>query len=399
VGEAQSPAARVPRGPLAATLAATALASLPAALAGTLAVEMRRDFPLSPTELGLGVTAYYLGAALYAAPSGWVAERLTGVRVLRVTPLVGALVLASLGLATHAWWQLALLMLPAGIVSAQTATASNLLLARRTPSSRQGTVFGIKQAAVPLATLLAGLALPAVALTLGWRAAYLIAAGFSLALAALVPRPRAPQATARARALPAIDPVRRRRLRLIAVSLGLGVTAASGVNAFLVSGSVRAGMSQAAAGLVVTLAGLTAVAVRITVGVLADRRGGRHLEQVFWMMLVGAAGDGLLALGQATRVWALLALGAVVAVGVGWGWNGLMNYAVIARHQDAPARATGVSQTGGRIGGLVGPLGIGIAIAHLSYAPAWTIAAALLVAAAFATRPNWERSTALTTDL
>jgi nitrate/nitrite transporter NarK len=158
-------------------------------------------------------------------------------------------------------------------------------------------------------------------------------------------------------------------------------------------------MSQAAAGLVVTLAGLTAVAVRITVGVLADRRGGRHLEQVFWMMLVGAAGDGLLALGQATRVWALLALGAVVAVGVGWGWNGLMNYAVIARHQDAPARATGVSQTGGRIGGLVGPLGIGIAIAHLSYAPAWTIAAALLVAAAFATRPNWERSTALTTDL
>jgi MFS family permease len=398
VGEAAGSTEHMPRSALTVTLAATALSSLPAALLGTLAVEIRRDLPLSPTELGLAVTAYYLGAALYAAPSGWVAERFTGVRVLRVTPLVGALVLAALGLATHAWWQLALLMLPAGLVSAQTATASNLLLARRTPSSRQGTVFGIKQAAVPLATLVAGLALPTIALTLGWRAAYLIAAGCSLVVAGLVPRPRTPQARARSRTLSPIDPVRRRSLRLMAASLGLGVTAASGVNTFLVSGSVHAGMSATVAGLIVTLAGLTAVAIRVTVGILADRRGRRHLEHVFAMMLIGALGDGLLALGQATRVGVLLGIGAVVAIGIGWGWNGLLNFAVVARHQDAPARATGLSQTGGRIGGLVGPLLLGIVIAHLGYAPAWGIAAGLLVAAALATGPNWERTTALATD-
>ena len=43
------------------------------------------------------------------------------------------------------------------------------------PARRRGAAFGIKQAAAPLATLLAGLAIPVFALTLGWRAAFLAA--------------------------------------------------------------------------------------------------------------------------------------------------------------------------------------------------------------------------------
>lgn len=388
--ETPSTVAGAPRAALLVTMAATALSSLPAALLGTLAVEMRHEFPLSPTELGLGVTAYYLGAAIYAAPSGRVAERFSGVRVLRITPIVGALVLAAIAATTHAWWQLALLMLPAGLVSAQTATASNLLLARRTPSGRQGAVFGIKQAAVPMATLLAGLALPAVALTLGWRAAYLIAAGCSLVVALVVPRPRAGASPATARSLAPLGRERRRRLQRMAISLGLGVTAASGINAFLVSGSVHAGMSEAAAGLVVMLAGLGAVLARVVAGVLADRREGQHLERIAAMMLVGAAGDGLLAIGQAAGAVSLLAIGAIVAIAIGWGWNGLLNFAVVTAHQDAPGRATGVSQTGGRLGGLVGPLLLGLVVGHLGYVSAWGLAAVLLAVAALVTALNRE---------
>src|SRR5205823_1137887 len=66
---------------------------------------------------------------------------------------------------------------------------SNLTLARSVPAHRLGLSFGVKQAAIPLATLLAGAAVPAVALTVGWRWAYVIAAG--LAVLALVGAPRA----------------------------------------------------------------------------------------------------------------------------------------------------------------------------------------------------------------
>ena len=47
--------------------------------------------------------------------------------------------------------------------------SSNLTLAQHVPASRLGLSFGLKQAAIPLATLLSGAAVPAVALTIGWR--------------------------------------------------------------------------------------------------------------------------------------------------------------------------------------------------------------------------------------
>src|SRR5829696_7279082 len=56
----------------------------------------------------------------------------------------------------------------AGLANAVSHTAANLSLAREVPASRQGLSFGIKQAAIPVATLLAGLAVPTIAVTLGW---------------------------------------------------------------------------------------------------------------------------------------------------------------------------------------------------------------------------------------
>ena len=68
--------------------------------------------------------------------------------------------------------------------------ASNLTLARSVPASRLGLSFGIKQAAIPIATLLAGAAVPTVALTIGWRWAYLIGAAVALLAAARDPARR-----------------------------------------------------------------------------------------------------------------------------------------------------------------------------------------------------------------
>ncbi len=66
--------------------------------------------------------------------------------------------------------------------------ASNAALAEHVPAHRQGLSFGVKQAAVPVATLLAGVAVPTVALTAGWRWAFVVAAGAALAALPAVPR-------------------------------------------------------------------------------------------------------------------------------------------------------------------------------------------------------------------
>ncbi len=377
---------RVVNRDLAVSVLATSMSSIPAFLVGALAVQMRQSFPLSTTQLGVAITAYYLGAAIWAVPSGKVAEFFGGVRILKLTPVFGAVLLLAIAGIASTWWSVALLLFPAGMVSSATATATNLFLAVRGHPDRQGTVFGIKQAAVPLATLLGGLAVPAVALTIGWRYAFVFAALASIATALAVPRPRSDFKSHRRKAHSTgqfkLDTF---PLALLALGLGLGMLAASGIAAFLVSSAVASGLARSSAGLLAAGAGAVTVAARIVVGVRADRSQRRQLVTVAAMMLAGAAGFLTLAAGQAAKVSLLAVAGALVASGLGWGWNGLLNYAVVDAYRHAPARATGVTQLGGRLGGMVGPLLLGLVISRFGYGYGWIVAAIAATIAAAAT--------------
>ncbi len=371
---------------LAVSVFATSMASMPAFLVGALAVQIRQSFPLSTAELGAAVTCYYLGAAVWAVPSGKVAEYFGGIRVLRLTPLIGAALLLAIAGFASSWWLVTLLLFPAGMVSSATATATNLFLAVRGRPDRQGTVFGIKQAAVPLATLLGGVAVPTVALTVGWRYAFVLAALASIVTAIAIPRPRSDFSTYRQRARSSASPqLDRLPLALLAAGLGLGMLAASGIAAFLVSSAVAGGLARSSAGLLAAGAGAVTVAVRILAGARADRSGKGSLPTVAAMMLAGAGGFLVLGAGQIAGAGLLVAMGALAASGLGWGWNGLLNYAVVDAYRKAPARATGVTQLGGRLGGMVGPILLGLVISHLGYGYGWITAAIAATLAAAAT--------------
>ena len=66
-----------------------------------------------------------------------------------------------------------------------------------------------------------------------------------------------------------------------------------------------------------------------------------------------------------------LVAGVVLGFGLGWAWPGLMNFAVVRLHPQAPAAATSITQTGVYAGGCLGPLGLGAVAAHVGYPTMW----------------------------
>ncbi len=369
---------------LGVVVAAVTAISLPTFLVGTLAVQIRSTMHFGAPELGLVVGCSYAASTLSAAPSGNLAERLGGVRMLRAAVVTSAVTLVLVAVGAHSWPELALLMILAGTASSAGQVGSNLFLARRVQLRRQGLAFGLKQASVPLAALLGGLAVPGLALTVGWRWGFAAAAALALVAAFALPRPRLSMSQRRAAARSRGTPEPAAPLIALAVGFGLTLTACSSLGAFLVTSAVAGGISGALAGLLAALASATAVVVRVVVGAMADHRHGGHLLFVVTMVILGSAGFALLSVGSALRLPVLLAPGAVVAFGIGWGWNGLFNFAVVSSHPAAPARATGITQTGGRLGSVVGPLLFGLLVAHVGYGWAWGVAAieAVLGAAA-----------------
>lgn len=356
-------------------VAASTAVALPSFLVGALAVQIRQHMHFGVAMLGAIVATYHLTAAGVSIPSTRLVRSIGALRVLRVAPLVAALALMAIaGLATD-WPVLAAMMMVAGAASASAQPSANLLLARRVHAGSQGLAFGIKQSAIPLAGLLSGLAVPAIALTVGWRWAFGLAAVLAVATSLTVPtkgnvEPDTVPGAGGAEGLS--EP--RAPLIILAVGFGAALAAASSLAAFLVPAGVAAGLAKGTAGLVAALGAAVALAVRVLAGYQADRRGQAHFPAVATLIVVGAAGFALLAAGSGLHSAAVFVPGAVLAYGVGWGWNGLFNFAVVRTHQAAPARATATTQTGGRLGNVVGPLLLGVLAGSFGYDVAWGLA-------------------------
>jgi cyanate permease len=234
----------------------------------------------------------------------------------------------------------------------------------------------VKQAAIPVSSLLAGAAVPLVALTVGWRWAFVLAAVAATAALWLVPVEhdggRAARTGGGERATAAL------------VVIGIGATLAAGsanaLGTFLVDSAVADGVAPAPAGLALTLGSAVGVAARIAGGWLADRMPDHQISVIAGMLAVGAAGLGILSvLNPATLV-----VGVVLGFGLGWAWPGLMNFAVVRLHPQAPAAATSITQTGVYAGGCIGPLSLGTLAATAGYPTMWTVAAIAMLCAAVA---------------
>jgi MFS family permease len=372
-------------GPTTLAVAVTTLSNLPIYVFSGLAPTIGHDLRFG--ELGLGVTAatFFGAAGIFALPAGHAVERIGWRRAMIVVSILLIVSFAGMSVAGNLHTLVAFMVVGA-LAFAFTQPSTGLSLAQTVALNRRGTAFGLKQAALPLATLLVGLTTPLFLGVNGWRWAFVSCAAVSVAfLVAIALEHRRSLAADGASGLPrswrgvqnaAPRPRPQPPLIMLAAGAGLGCIATSSIGGFLVVYAVSAGLTPTQAGQLLAVGSIVCLVSRLVTGWIADRRGRRHLRVVSMMMVAGSTGFALLALAY-DRPW-LLFVGAGLAFGLGWAWNGLFAFAVVHNHPDYPAAATGMVQSVMGMGSAVGPAAFGVTVSIASYAGAWIGAGASL---------------------
>jgi predicted MFS family arabinose efflux permease len=371
-------------------VATTIACVVPVFLLGGLAVQVGAELDFSPAGLGVAVAIYFGVSALTSVPAGALVERYGPAVTARAAIGLSSACLLAIAVAARSYPALVALLAAGAAANGLGQLSSNASLTR-VPPGRQGLSFGIKQAAIPAATLLAGASVPAVALTLGWRWAFAIIGLVAAGALALVPpdhgRPRRVSERRNddraAKPAASLAPLYRSdalgALIVIGAAVALGAGSAGSLGTFLVDSAVNRGLAPGIAGLTLTLGSVACLMARVGGGWLVDRRGAHgDVTTVAVLLLVGAVGLALLA----APGTAALAVGVLLGFGFGWAFPGLVNVAVVQLHPHAPAAATSITQTGVYAGGCAGPLAFGATAASHGYPTAWLGAAAAMLVAA-----------------
>jgi MFS family permease len=349
---------------------------LPEYLVASLAVAMREDFAFGNTEIALAVGISFAVMAVISPLARRAIDRI-GMR-RGVALAIGLVALSSLaigGLARSAEAVIALMVVN-GIGGGIGSPTFSALLARSVGEDVQGTAFGVLTSAPQMSAFAGGLALPLIAVPLDWRLAFALPAALVLACwIALSRSGRLDVAPA-----PVVREERHRGLRsihAIAVATALASAGGIGMRSFLVVAAVSAGVQRGAAGLLLSATGLIAIGSRLGFGVLGDRRPGDSLRRAAGLMLLCAGGYALMALDTTL----LLVAGALIAGGIGWGWQAPLSLAVVSRNREATAHAVGIQLSGFYVGALAGPLLVAFAVSQSGYPAAWLLCALLAVGA------------------
>lgn len=360
---------------LAAALVATTSAILPPFLAGALAVQLRDEFGGSGAQLGLAVSAFFYAGGLVAARLGVVSDRIGWSRSFRVGAVVTIVSLVGIAAMARSWLSLTVWLVVGGLGYTLVMPASNIALAREFGPRRHGLLFGAKGSASSMVTMLAGGAVPTLALTLGWRWAFVAAGAVPLLGYLLVHEGGSVLRPATAR-----TPHHRERTRalwVLAVAGACGGSVITALGTFLVVALVDTGTSLTVAAGLLSTGSVVAIAAKLTVGAIADRHGHVAFGFVASLLLLGALGFGLVGIGTG---WLVL-VGVFLAFAAGTSWSGILHLAVVQRGRDRPGASSGIVQTGLSVGAATGPFVFGAVSTASSYAAAWLVTASLAAAA------------------
>lgn len=341
-------------------------------------MQIREELGISEAALGLVVTIGFVTGAVSAPFAGRIADRIGPKRSVYVG--CGLSVVALLGVAFSDDVPLLIVFLClAGVAIALTDPGLAILVSRSIPPERQGLAFGVKEASIPAAGLLAGVAVPTIALSVGWR--WALALGLLPLLVVLVFLPGVIVGPPRAQ--PARDVSGRPRRRVLglvvaAVAAALGVGAASGVGIFITDSAVAMGIEPANAGLLLALGSLSGVVARIATGVRADRTRGPQFSFIAAMLGIGAVAMTL----GATEAPIFLVVATIGTFAGAWAWTGLYFLSLVDAFPDRPGSIAGIGTAGLGAGNAIGPVLFGLAAGAWSFGAAWLAAGIVALIAA-----------------
>jgi MFS family permease len=347
-----------------------ALGLLPVLTLGALAALIRPDLDFSESRLGLATAAFFASSAVFSLPAGHLADRRGAARTAQWAVVMGVVSLLGIALLSTSWTTLLPWMVIGGAGNAAAQVATNGLVASVISPGRNGVAFGVKQSATPLASLLTGISIPLVGLTLGWRWTFVCAAAISIP--ALLVLRRADRASVQVpENADAGLKASRGPLVFLAATAALAAAAVNCLNVFYVGSAVHDGVGLGLAGVLFAVGGLSGIVVRIVGGWWSDRM--RLPRLALASLLLATASSAFLGLALLDRA-ALLPL-TLLAFGAGWGWNGLVLAAVVDAYPEAPSAATSFTQSGLYVGAVVGPSTFGYLVQYSGYQAAWSACA------------------------
>ena len=373
----------VPVRAVAASIACLTASVMPGFLAGALGSDIKDEFAIGDTGLGMTLAATYLISGVASIHAGELSDRMGARRSLLLSMWVTVAGYLAVAVLARSFPTFLISMAVAGAGLTLAGPAAKVLVAQHVSAGRHGIAFAVHMSAIPLAPLLAGLTVPLVGGTSGWRWAFV--GGAVLAVVGILmlpaemraPEPRPPREAA---APGRFAHVRLAPLFVFGASATLASSAVFSAAAFFVVNSESAGISEDSAGLLLSATSAGVIAARILLGVMADRGRTGDILTVAVLLVASAGGYALMAV---DTPW-LYALGGQIAIILGWSWPGLMVLALVRMNLHAPGLASSFAVGGLNLGAVVGPAAFGAisdaasSSVALVVAAVWTFAAAAL---------------------
>jgi predicted MFS family arabinose efflux permease len=364
----------------AAALTAT-VTVMPGFAVGAMATPIAADLHLSHTELGLAMSSFYAASALSSGLARRLAGRLATPLALAVPALITTVALLVVATAPNGAVLVGALIV-AGAGNSLVQPAAARLIAARAPSHRRALASGMVGAALGASSLIPGLLVAFVVGPWGWRTAMLIASATALIPVILAPLTRdVPSPTASGSPFRSTGGLRGVRATLIlwAAAAALSAAGNNAAASYFIQLAHQAGFASGTAGDLLSAAAILAVLVRLAAGVIADRAPRHNIATVAAMMVLGAIGLALIALGSPVS----FLLGAILAFTAGWGWTGLLLATALRLVPDRAETAGHTVQVGVFTGATIAPYTFGALTSSLGFdTAALTTSAAALMGAA-----------------
>ncbi|MEA3509961.1 MAG: MFS transporter [Actinomycetota bacterium] len=369
---------------------AMAVATFTPASLGILATFIIDDLSISRAELGIVLGLVNVASAVLSPVAGRITDRIGGKKALIVLFATAGATFLIFGTAV-AYGMLFVGAVAGAIAQATANPATNKLIAEDVPAGRRGVITGVKQSGVQAGIFLGGLTVPTLAITLGWRGAYLIVAVIPLVLAAIAAWiiPAAAKTTTEHRTRSRV-PLPRAIWWLAGFGFLMGF---SGAVTFLVPLFVEEvlGLSPVVGGIAAAVIAFVAVPGRILWSRYAERSGAFR-GSLGTMAVLSVAAAGLFYVSGAAAAWLLWPAAVLIAVGSS-SWNSVGMVAVMVEAGVASTgRASGVVLFGFLTGLGIAPPIFGAIIDHTgSYDVMWLLSS-LAAVGSVAVIAAWHRS-------